>query len=210
VKNYTDITILLDKSGSMASIYDKTIDAYNEFLHGQSNDGTVTNISLVQFDAPPAGDWYEPVYSEKEVSVAPRLSRENYKPRGGTALNDAICVAVDETGKRLSAKREEDRPNKVLFVILTDGQENSSKLYNSQHVAQKRQHQEDLYSWTFLFLGSNIQVTEQATSYGISAGNMLNFDGDIKYAMGAMASGLMCYKENLVRQTKDFFAEVLK
>ena len=221
-KQYTDVTLLLDKSGSMQSTVGETIKAFNLFLEEQAKSEFNVDLTLIQFDAPGVtqlvwpissqalykDDWYEVIYQEKNSKVAPKLSYENYKPRGNTALNDAICIAIDETGKRLAAKKEEDRPNKVLFVILTDGQENSSNVFRKEHVAEKQAHQTDKYNWTFLFMGNDQEVVKQAFEYGLSAGNTLNYRNRIFYAVQALGSGMACYNASREERTLGFFDAV--
>ena len=140
-QNLTDITIVLDRSGSMASVRADTIGGFNEFLRKQreANIGEC-RVSLVQFD-----DQYETVYADRPVAVAADLTSETFVPRGSTALNDAIGKTIAATGARYAALPELMRPGKVLFVIVTDGGENASKEYTGAKVQEMIVQQRDKY-----------------------------------------------------------------
>jgi hypothetical protein len=168
--DYTDITFVLDRSGSMASVKDATIEAFNGFLHSQrSGDGAAT-MSLIQFD-----DQYELVYAVQPIARAPELSRRTFKPRGSTALLDAIGRTIVETGQRYAAMPEHERPGTVVFVTLTDGFENSSQDYTMRRVNDAIAEQRDRYAWQFVFLAANQDAIATAAGMGIAAGQALTF-----------------------------------
>lgn len=172
-QNYTDITVVLDRSGSMACIREATIEGLNGFIDSQRavpGDGC---WSLVQFD-----DQYEVVYSRRSQVDVPRLTMETFVPRGSTALVDAVCRTIDETGKRLEATTEGDRPFKVLIVVMTDGHENSSKVFGRHQLNERISHQRDKYGWQFVFLGANQDSVVEATKYGIAAGNAMTYQAN--------------------------------
>ena len=139
-QNLCDITIVLDRSGSMSSVQADTIGGFNTFIKEQRKLPGECNVSLVQFD-----DQYEPQYAGKPVGDAPFLDEKTFQPRGMTALLDAIGRTINETGKRLGAMDDDDRPSKVLFVILTDGGENSSKEFTRAKVFEMISHQKTAY-----------------------------------------------------------------
>lgn len=173
MKQLCDISIVLDRSGSMASVRDGTIEAFNAFLKKQAEDPYPTTVSPHQFD-----DVYETVYAGRPAKEAPELTRLTFEPRGSTALLDAIGRTIDQTGQRLASLPESDRPDKVLVVILTDGQENASREYTKQAVLDRIRHQEDKYAWTFVFLGAGIDAIATAASFGIGANNALRYAND--------------------------------
>ena len=101
-----------------------------------------------------------------------------YRCDGRTALNDAVCQAIDETGKKLASMREEERPSKVLFVILTDGEENASRSFTNRDVKKRIQHQTDVYKWGFVFLGANQDAFATGQEMGIASSMCLNINTD--------------------------------
>ena len=176
-QNLIDITLVLDRSGSMEIVRDDTIGGTNSFIEQQKQGTTDVTFTLVQFD-----NQYEFVHKAAPMKTVPPLNRETYQPRGSTALLDAIGRAINETGARLAAMPENERPAKVLFIIQTDGQENSSKEFTHSQIASMITHQREKYSWEFIYLGANQDAIATGTSYGISAGKSL------KYASNAIGS----------------------
>lgn len=168
--NYTDITIVLDRSGSMDIIKDDTIGGFNAFLKAQQEVPGEATITLVQFD-----DLYETVYQAANLKQANPLDSQTFVPRGTTALLDAVGRAINDTGARLSAMAEADRPEKVIFVILTDGHENASKEFTLQRINEMIQHQQGQYRWEFVFLGANQDAIATAAQMGIAAQAALTF-----------------------------------
>lgn len=169
-KGYVDINVVLDRSGSMDSVLEPTISGYNEFLNSQKGQAGEAKFTLAQFD-----DVYEIVYAGVSVEDVPELDRKTFVPRNTTALNDAIGKTITETGNRLNAMRENERPEKVIFVIITDGGENASKEYNSDKVQEMITHQRNKYNWEFIFIGANQDAIATAKGFGIGAGNALNY-----------------------------------
>lgn len=167
---YTDITIVLDRSGSMQSIKHDTIGGFNAFLAAQKAVGGKATISLVQFD-----DQYDVVYAALDLSQAPDLTPQTFVPRGATALLDAIGRTINETGVRLARMRDIDRPSQVIFVILTDGEENSSQEFRAAQINQMIQHQRDVYQWSFVFLGANQDAINTADQLGIQSGQAMTY-----------------------------------
>lgn len=103
------------------------------------------------------------------------LTKDDYSARGGTALLDAVGRTIDNLGVRLSNTPEEERPEHVIFVITTDGEENSSMSYSLQKVREMIAHQQEKYSWQFIFLGANMDAVSEAGKLGISAKYAANF-----------------------------------
>lgn len=169
--NKTSITVILDKSGSMHPISNDTIGGYNKFIETQRNIPGECEISLIQFSSNS-----EFTYKSKPINEAILLNNNNYMPNGGTALLDAIGTAIIEKGKELSNLAEDDRPSKVMFVIITDGEENSSKEFRDRQVIKDMiEHQKTVYSWDFTFLGANQDVFTTSTSLGIDLNKSLSF-----------------------------------
>lgn len=167
--NYTDITVLLDRSGSMESIKAAMESGFDEFLT-QHRTIPTTRLSLVQFDSQQPCDV---VYEERPITDAPRLE---LLPRSMTPLRDAICLSVDMVGRRLHAKNEADRPNKVLFLIITDGLENASSRYTVEDVKQRIKRQTNAYQWEFVYLGANQNAIVEAGKLGMDLKKALTYD----------------------------------
>jgi len=168
-KDKTDITILLDRSGSMSSVVDDTIGGFNTFIEEQKKAPGVAVVSLYQFD-----DQYETVYAGRAVGEVPKLGRDTFVPRGQTALLDAICRTIDDTGARLRALPEADRPALVVLCIITDGQENASRLFTKAAVNERISRQRDVYKWQIVFIGSNQDAIAEATQLGVQGSLILN------------------------------------
>lgn len=155
----SDITIVLDRSGSMAACLDDAQNGVNHFIDEQKKHEGDAVLSLVQFDTD-----YEFVHKGVPVKDVPKFV---LNPRGMTALLDAVGKAINETGERLSKLDENDRPGLVVFVIVTDGQENSSKEFTTQQVKEMIERQRSDYKWQFTFLGANQDAFAEAGGIGI-------------------------------------------
>jgi uncharacterized protein YegL len=186
--DYTDISIVLDRSGSMESIRQDAIGSFNVFLQDQKTVPREATITLVQFD-----DQFEVVYRAIALNEAPNLTPQTFVPRGSTALLDAIGRTIDETGQRLASLPEADRPESVIFVILTDGEENSSRHYSTARINDLIHHQRDVYNWQFVFLGANQDAIMTASRLGIASAQAMTFAASpvgAKAAMGAVSKHL--------------------
>lgn len=168
--DYTHISFVLDRSGSMGSIREDTIGGFNTFLKQQREIPGKVTVSMVQFDTE-----YEVLYNGVELDEVKDLDDKTFVPRGMTALLDASARMINETGDFLSAMNEEDQPGKVLFVIITDGHENSSQEFSLDRVKEMVTHQTDTYSWEFVFLGANIDAVTVAGGFGIAASNAIKY-----------------------------------
>lgn len=177
-KDYTDINLILDRSGSMESMRDETIGSINRFIQEQQTVPGEATFSLYQFD-----DVFENPINNVKLSDVPPLTRDTFVPRGMTALHDAIGKSINIIGNRLSLLCEEDRPDKVFVAIVTDGLENASSGYTGPKVAEMTKHQQDHYSWEFVYLGANQDAIHVAKTFNISASNSMNFTS---------ASGAFC------------------
>lgn len=181
--NHTDITMVLDRSGSMARVAADTIGGVNQLLKDQRAAPGTASITLHQFD-----DVYETVIKETDVKNAPDLTDKTFVPRGSTALLDAIGRAIAETGARLGHKPEAERAGKVVFVIVTDGQENASTEHSRENVLRAITHQRDKYAWEFVFLGANQDAIATATSIGVASGNAMTYAHNAVGTAAAFAS----------------------
>ncbi|MBM9468658.1 vWA domain-containing protein [Nakamurella leprariae] len=143
----TDITMLLDRSGSMQSIKDDTVGGFAAFIERQRTQPGTCRVTLAQFD-----DWYDVVYTARDVADVPPM---DLVPRGSTVLLDAIGRVVAETGERMSATPEAERPGAVIVGIMTDGMENASRECTADVIRTVITRQEEQDGRTFLYLGAD-------------------------------------------------------
>ncbi len=198
-----DITIVLDRSGSMEAVREDTIGGFDAFLEEQKAVPGDASLTLVQFD-----DKYEVLYEGKRLQDAPALSTRTFVPRGSTALLDAIGRAVNATGARLAAQRESERAGKVLFVIMTDGEENASREFSSRQVFDMITHQREKYQWEVVFIGANQDAVATGASYGIPKANALNYAATPAGTRGANATlskATASFRRRSVSQSAEFF-----
>lgn len=168
--NLTEIIFLLDRSGSMGGLESDTIGGFNSFIENQSKQEGKTIVTTVLFD-----DKYEILWNGIDAGKA-RLTNKEYFVRGSTALLDAVGKTILDVGLRLSKTNEKEKPGKVIFVITTDGMENSSCEFTYKKVKQLIKHQHEKYSWDFIFLGANIDAAKEAGNIGICAENAYNYE----------------------------------
>lgn len=192
--NYTDITILLDRSGSMVSIAPETIAGVNQFLDDQRQlTGDVT-FSLIQFDHE-----YLRICEAVPLREFPGLDAGSFRPRGNTGLLDALGRGVFETGRRLDAMPEQERPSLVLFATFTDGCENASCTFDRPVVRNMVLHQREKYNWEFLYLGANQDALTEASTLGIPAGNVLTYAATprgAQLALCALSQAALAFRRN--------------
>lgn len=169
-ENLTEIVILLDRSGSMETIREDTIGGINTFITDQKKAPGEARLSLIQFD-----DRYEINYTGRDIREVSLLTYNDFVPRSSTALLDAVGRTIDELGSRLRSIPEEQRPGKVLFVIMTDGLENASRKFNTEQVRQKITHQSEVYNWQFVYLGANQDAFAVGGSLGIAAAQTITY-----------------------------------
>ncbi len=166
----TDITMVIDRSGSMQSIRTDAEGGINSFIEQQKLEPGEAMLTLVQFDTE-----YEFVHSGTPIKEIPAFT---LVPRGSTALLDAVGRAINETGARLAAMSDAARPGLVVFVIVTDGQENSSREFERTKIREMIEHQQSVYKWQFTFLAANQDAFAEGASMGIAQ------DGIAGFAMG--------------------------
>lgn len=188
--NLTEIIFLLDRSGSMSGLESDTIGGFNSFVAAQSKLGD-THLTTVLFD-----DRYEVLHNSVDAKGVV-LTRKEYYTRGATALLDAVGRTILDVGLRLSGTPEAERPHKVIFVITTDGLENSSHMFSYEKVNQMITHQRDVYNWEFIFMGANIDVTKESARLGI------NPDYAMDYEASELGTKQMYFKVNtMVREMR--------
>lgn len=213
----TEILVITDRSGSMASIANDIIGGYNQFIEDQKTETGQVRVTYTQFDAKngaylwtahtpavfpttvgtplsvqipmptvpqPADDSYQVVYQGLPLSEVPKLTRETFVPRGGTALYDAIGRTLNEQGERIKREAWADL---VVVYIITDGGENSSRKYNQEQIKTMVQHAE-AHGWKFIYLGANQDAWETARSFGSNAMYSQTYDATTAGTNTAYAS----------------------
>ena len=172
-KNLTELVFILDRSGSMAGLEADTIGGFNAMIEKQRKEPGEAVISTVLFD-----NETEVIHDRIPLDRVPRLTEKEYYVRGCTALLDAVGGAIHHIGNVHKYAREEDRPEKTLFVITTDGLENASRRYTYDKVKAMIERQRETYGWEFLFLGANIDAAREAARFGIRADCAADYHAD--------------------------------
>lgn len=172
-KNLTEIVFILDRSGSMSGLEADTIGGYNSLLEKQKKENGEAIVSTVLFD-----DRQEVLHDRVALDKMRPITDKEYYVRGCTALLDAVGGAIHHIENVHKYAREEDRPEKTLFIITTDGMENSSRRYTYDMVRKMVKRQKEKYGWEFLFLGANIDAIETAGRFGIGADRAVNYECD--------------------------------
>ena len=174
-KNLTEIVFILDRSGSMAGLEDDTIGGFNAMIEKQKREPGEALINTVLFD-----NVSEVVHDRVDIHKIQPMTRNEYYVRGCTALLDAVGGAIHHIGNIHKYAREEDRPERTLFVITTDGMENASRKYSYERLKAMIERQKEKYGWEFLFLGANIDAAREAARFGINADHTANYHADSK------------------------------
>lgn len=169
----TVVHLLLDTSGSMGSVQDATIDGFNEYINSLKEDGGKFKVSLTLFDSDHENKIrLEKRYESVNVDDVVPLTRETYQPSGGTPLHDAFCMTLKDMQDR--------KDEKYLFVVLTDGMENTSREYKAKDMKNLKAKFEAKANWTFVYLGANQDAFATSSSYGFTTQNTSNFNATAK------------------------------
>ncbi|MCA1321012.1 VWA domain-containing protein [Bacillus tianshenii] len=168
--NLTEIIFLLDRSGSMSGLEQDTIGGFNTFIQKLCEHEGDTLLTTVLFDSQ-----YEILWNGVDAKSV-TLTDNDYFVRGTTALLDAVGKTILDVGHRLANTEEDQRPKNVIFVITTDGEENSSREFTYAKVRDLIHHQQEKYSWEFIFMGANIDSEREAGNLGISKEMAYNFE----------------------------------
>ena len=175
MKGLTEIVFILDRSGSMSGLESDTIGGFNSLIAKQKKEEGQALVSTVLFD-----DRSDVLHDRVSLDKIAPMTDDDYYVRGCTALLDAVGGAIHHIGNVHKYARPEDRPEKTMFIITTDGMENASKRYTYEKVKSMIERQKEKYGWEFIFLGANIDAVEVAGRFGISEDRAANYHCDEK------------------------------
>ena len=175
MSKFTEIVFILDRSGSMAGLEADTIGGFNSLIQKQKKEDGKAVVSTVLFD-----DKCEVLHDRKDLMEIATLTEEDYYVRGCTALLDAVGGAIHHIGNVHKYASAEDRPERTLFIITTDGMENASRKYGYEKVKRMIERQKERYGWEFLFLGANMDAVSVAGRFGIAPERAVRFHCDEK------------------------------
>lgn len=189
-QGYTDVTVVLDRSGSMSSIKDDMEGGFASFIEKQKHVPGTCLVSMVHFD----GEATEVRYVATPITKVGPLALH---PRGNTPLLDATAFTIRLTGERLAAMQPDARPENVMILIITDGQENAS--HNTTPAALKAmiEHQREVYQWDFVYLGANVNAFAEAQKMGIPVATAAEYDADsegVKSSFDIMSPKFAAYR----------------
>ena len=196
-KGLTEIVFILDRSGSMSGLEKDTIGGFNTTIEKQKQEEGEAIVSTVLFD-----NDMEVLHDRVSLEKVAPLTDKEYYARGCTALLDAIGGAIHHIGNVHKYAREEDRPEKTIFVITTDGYENASRRYTSDRVKQMVERQKQKYGWEFIFLGANIDAVETARNFGIDEERAANYVND-EAGIGVMYEAQCCLMSDIRHNRKN-------
>lgn len=172
-KNLTELVFILDRSGSMRGLEKDTIGGFNAMLDRQREEKGEANITTILFD-----DRCEKIHDRFSMRWIRDMTEKDYYVRGCTALLDAMGRAIHDMAMLQKHLPDEERAEKVIFVITTDGLENASREYTRDQIKRMIEYERDTYGWEFLFLGANMDAVAEAGSFGIREDRSVTFQND--------------------------------
>jgi hypothetical protein len=170
-ENFTSINVIIDESGSMGGLVTDTVGGFNKFVADQKAFPGEAVFTLCTFNY-----GHKFIHDFEKLASVKDLTMESYRPSGGTALLDAMGTTIKSVGAKLAAMPEDERPGKVLFLVITDGQENASKEFTKVQIKEMVKHQSDVYNWEFVFTGANMDAIGEAATIGVDARKSLNYN----------------------------------
>lgn len=170
MNNNTRVVVILDQSQSMDKIKNEAITGFNEFVETLKQQPGDCTLKLVAFN-----DTASLIY-DLPLNQVPALSTQTFKPSGNTALHDTQYTTVEHLGTELSKMPEQERPNRVVVCVITDGQENASRTYTNGQVHDQTVQQREKYNWEYMLIGSNQDAIKTAQGLGIPERAALTID----------------------------------
>lgn len=201
-KKRTELVFVIDKSGSMSGSENDTTGGFNSMLNKIKAEDIPCRLTTVMFN-----DRYEIVHDRLDIDAVMPMTINDYLPGGSTALVDAAVMAIEKTIKVQKNSDEKHRAEEVIFVIITDGEENASRKFTASHLKRLIKKEQDDYGWEFIFLGANIDAVTTADSYGIRRDRAFDFlaDGEgvgLNYTTIAGVAAAVSTEEGDVRELK--------
>jgi len=178
--NHTHILFILDRSGSMQSLHADVVGGFNTFLASQQAAEGTADLTLVQFDSD-----IETRMDGIDIQEVKPFRKSDFEPRGTTALFDAMGSSIDALGRELAARREADRPERVVVAVMTDGEENASQEYSFEKIQGMIEHQRSYYNWEFVFLASELRTLDLSLDMGVKREKSRRW---VKSSAGTMAA----------------------
>lgn len=180
--DYTHMTVILDRSGSMEDIREDIIGGFNSFLGDQKAQPGQATLTLIQFDGQ---EPYEVVHRFKSIGKVPPLDRSTYVPRGATPLFDAVGRGINDIEKAIHDLPTADRPAKVIIAIVTDGQENASAEFGRDQVMKMIKAKTNEDAWEFVFQSADLAAFAEAGDLGVPSGKRMMYGKSGKGIAGA-------------------------
>ena len=172
-KRSTELVFILDKSGSMAGLEKDTVGGFNAMLEKQRAVDGECRITTVLFD-----NRFELLHDRIDIRAVGPMTEKEYRVGGSTALLDALGRTIEKLVAVQRNTAEAYRAEKVLFVIITDGEENASRLFSADRVRAMIDCERERYGWEFIFLGANIDAVETAGRFGIAPERAVDYVAD--------------------------------
>lgn len=189
----TELVFILDKSGSMGGLEADTIGGYNALLAKQQAVEGECHITTVLFD-----NNYELLHDRIDIKAVSPITEKEYYVGGSTALLDAIGRTIHKIGNAQKHTHDDFRAEKVMFVIITDGEENSSREYTAEKVKAQIERQKTKYGWEFVFLAANIDAVQTAARFGIAPNRAVEYLSDregTNLNFKAMSSAVAAFRQ---------------
>lgn len=213
-KDHTHISVILDRSGSMKSIRDDVIDGFNAFVDEQKSQPGTATLSLVQFDSV---EPYEVLYDAEALEYVAPLHRSVYAPRSKTPLLDTIGRAIIDLELKLSRIPVHDAPDRIIFVVITDGKENASREFGRAQISAMIDRKQNKDAWQITFLSADLGAISEAVNLGVSTDTVMAFDktamgmttswhsvsSRVSAYRGSLASSIAFTDEDRIRQVSD-------
>ena len=169
----TELVFIIDKSGSMGGLERDTIGGFNSMLNKQKGLEGECRITTALFN-----NDYQLLHDRIDMAAVSPLTEEDYQVGGSTALIDAIGITLDKIHNAQKNTAESHRAEKVIFVIITDGEENASREYTSDKIKARIEEKKDKEGWEFIFLGANIDTFTTASNLGINPNRSISYVAD--------------------------------
>lgn len=169
----TELVFILDKSGSMSGLESDTIGGFNSVIEKQKNMEGKAFVTTVLFNQD-----FEVIHHRDEIEKIVPMTKKEYFVGGSTALLDALGITIKNVKAQYINQTVENRPNKVMFIITTDGLENASREFSYSEIKAMIEYQKTMYDWEFLFLGANMDAENEAKKFGIEKERTVNYHHD--------------------------------